>query len=205
MSVFEADGLTGAQVGKFSRGPVPSGYWVGNKAYSSADAAVAANTLYAAPWSVEETALYSQLGLRVTAGAVGSCKLGVYSDNAGPATLIAEVAVDIDTTTPGALAAAFASSVGLAAGSVVWLCACFSVTPTVRGYNPAGLQGSGFGWQFGSPLLGKWLDTSGNYVRVTRDAALAYVPATAFFPSSFGAFTFGAGSPGSPIIAALKA
>lgn len=205
--MLRGSGLTTSQAGAFLQAPMTSGRWTGPRVFSTANAAVAANTLYAIPFIPADTFTADQIGLRVATGAAGSAKAGIYTALTAtnlPDALVAECSTDMDTTATANVQAGFSANPMLTAGRLYWLAACFSVTPTIVCVNHAIAQNGGFVWVVGAPSIGAILANGVAPSRVTRDAALAYVGATAFFPASFGACTEGSGSPGSPVVAIRK-
>jgi hypothetical protein len=203
-SVF-GDGVTLGQAGRLQQATLPSQRWTGSRCFSVANAAIAANTLYASPFIPIETFTCDQLAVRIATGAAGNAKIGIYTSLASllPDALVVEANADIDTTSIASATVGLTSNPTLNAGQLYWLATCFSATPTMVCWNHGALQGGGFSWLVGSSAAGGFL-TTGGPMRVTRDAALVYVAASAFFPASFGAATEGAGTPGAPLVTVRK-
>lgn len=197
-------GQVKALAGAAVRPVLGSQVWDGNRAFSSADAAVLANTLYIAPWVCPETTSYDALQVRITTGTAGNCKLGVMKLNLTTlvAELVAETSGDLSTAAVTALVGTFPAPVPLEAGNLYGLCFVTDATPAVRGYNAGSIQGAGFSWLAGSTTAGKWNDSSGNYNKLVAD--LTYVTATPMLPAST-VMTYGAGAPGAPIMGIRKA
>jgi hypothetical protein len=182
-----------------------SGRWYGpDPGTLATNAAVAASTLYAYPALVPFQCTVQALALRVGTQAVGTGKMGIYRDAGGvPGALVAEVAADVDlNVAPANLTATFAANPTLAPGWY-WFASCFSAATAVPvTYSSAatlGTLGLFVGHSLPSGVLAN--GTTSATSRITRTAALTYVAATAFFPASFGAITYGTNTPGSPVIA----
>ena len=186
--------------------PMLSQRWTGPRCFSSVNAVVAANTLYACPFIPLETFTCDQLAIRVATGAAGSAKIGIYTSLATllPDALVAENTADLDTTSTSTLQGAFTSNPTLTVGALYYLATCYSVTPTMACWAHGVVQNGGFPWLIGAASASSWLVTGNAPVRITRTAALTYVAGSAFFPASFGAATEGAGTPGSPLVAVRK-
>jgi len=199
-------GVSVAQAGALLQAPMPSQRWTGPRCFSSANAVVAADTLYACPFIPSETFTCDSLGARIATGVAGNAKFGIYSALATllPDALLAEVSADSDTTSTATVTATFASNPTLNAGQLYYLASCFSAAPTVACWNHAIAQNGGFTWLIGASLPGTIVVNGGPPSRITRTAALPYVAATQFFPASFGAATEGSGTPGSPLLAVRK-
>lgn len=204
-------GLTAAQTveqaGALTQAALPSGRWTGQRCFSTANAAVAANTLYAGPFIPVADITVDQLAIRVATGSAGSGKIGIYTalPTLLPDTLVAEIAEDLDTTSTATLVGTFTANPTLRAGVLHWLATCFSATPTIVCWNHGVAQKGGFTWLVGSPVPTAWFSTGTATTRVTRNAALTYVPATQFFPATFGTATENNDTPGAPLVALRKA
>jgi hypothetical protein len=93
---------------------------------SASTAAVSANTAYAQPIFVVGTA--TRVGIEVTTGSAGTCRLGIYTNNNGvPGTLIVDAGA-VDTTSIALVEA----TINLPVRDWVWLVSVFSATPTCR-------------------------------------------------------------------------
>lgn len=182
-----------------------TGRWYGPEIGSQATtAAMAANTLYAYPIQIPIACTLQALAMRIGTQSVGLGKLGIYTNSAGlPASLVAEVTLDGDfNVAVTTLSYVFASNPVLTAGWY-WFASCFSAataTPVTYSSTP-GI--STLGNLIGHPTsIGVLATGTGNGAsRLFRTAALTYVAATAFFPASFGAVSYGTSTPGLPIIA----
>lgn len=90
--------------------------------------AVSANFLYYQPISV--SGLMTKIGIEVTTGAAGLCRLGLYTNNNGyPDRLILDAGT-VDTTSIALVEATISQQL---TGEWVWMAAVFNATPTVRG------------------------------------------------------------------------
>jgi hypothetical protein len=180
-------GITRAQAAAFSQAPVAAQEWMAPPNINGAPGAVTANLLYAAPWIAGQTCLVDQIATRVTTGAAGNVKLGLYSAAGNlPGSLLAENTADL-TTASAAVVIGTIAATQVVAGQQYWITACFSGAPTMFCYNTAA-YGGGYFWATGSlrnlpdPLL------LGGAFFLNR--ALTYVSGpTPFFPATFGAPT----------------
>lgn len=94
---------------------------------SSATSAMVADRLHYQP--IVLPGAVTRIGIEVTTGAAGTCRLGIYSNvNGLPGSLIVD-AGDVDTTNIALVEATIAVTLGT---EWVWLAANFSSTPTVR-------------------------------------------------------------------------
>jgi hypothetical protein len=108
---------------------------------STATVAAAANTLYYQPISVVGSV--NRIGIEVTTGAAGACRLGFYSNlNGLPSSLILDAGT-VDVTNIAVVEATIASMTFN--GEWVWLAAILDATPTCRCGAAAntGILGSG--------------------------------------------------------------
>jgi hypothetical protein len=101
--------------------------------------AILANNLYAQSFLLAAPATISGMEISVTTGSAGNLRMGIYDIEAdGTASLIAEIASAIDTTSTGDKSAAFAANVTLNAGYYVVMYVGNS-TPTFRANNTSPL------------------------------------------------------------------
>ena len=205
-SIFGDTGVSMGQAGALLQEPLPSQRWTGQRCFSVASTAIASNTLYAGPFIPTETMAADRVAIRVATGSVGSAKIGIYTalPTLLPGVLVAEITEDLDTVAAATLAGSFSANPQLVVGQLYWLATCFSATPTMSCWNHATAQNGGFIWPIGSAVAESFFITSRAPSRVTRTAELVYVPATQFFPLSFGAATEGSGTPGAPLVALRK-
>lgn len=107
--------------------PVPT------NAGSVSTAAVTAGRLYAVPFVAPETASLAAIYARVTAGATGNCRLGIYSASSSnlllPASLLADTG-DLSTAAAATIGAAISAE--LTRGTLYFFAAIFSATPTIQ-------------------------------------------------------------------------
>lgn len=207
MSVFGDFGITPAQAAAIAGGvmraaPLLPGEYDAPTIISSGNAAVAANTHYACPFIPRSTFVSDRGCLRVSTGAAGLCKLGIYAADPAtklPSTKLAEASTDIDTTSIALLEIGWLANPTLEVGRLYWLTSVFNATPTMLCWNHNTAQAGGFQTQVGYTTLASALSGTpvGRYsVALTYGAA-----ATPFLPASFGAGAYSSGLPGSPIIA----
>jgi hypothetical protein len=184
MSVM-GPGLTGAQVAAFRQVPVGVGEWLGTPCATANNAAVIADTLYVTPWIAPQSCNLDRIQTRVTSGAAGNAKMGIY-DAAGnlPGSLLAESTADLSTAATGFLIGTIPAT-PVVAGRLYWIGQCHSGIPQMQCFNAGTTQGSGYFWPVGSLRNSGDLWTSGGGVYVSR--ALTYVAGAPFFPSTFGA------------------
>lgn len=202
-SIWGGGGISISQAGTLQQAILPSQRWTGQRVFSVANSVIASNTLYAGPFIPTANMTVDQMAIRVATGLAGSGKLGIYSalTTLLPDALLGEITTDLDTTSIATVTGGFAVNPTLRAGTLYWLASCFSAAPTIFCWNHAVAQNGGFIWPVGSPTAAGWFANGNATSRVTRNAPLVYVPATQFFPASFGAATEGIGTPGAPVIA----
>ncbi|CAL4866977.1 hypothetical protein MMA231_01224 [Asticcacaulis sp. MM231] len=95
---------------------------------TTSNAAVTANRLYVVPVAVPYD-LTVALNVRVTTGASGTVRLGIYADNQGqPGALVVDAGT-LTTTTAGVLALAISQPLG---AGIYWLAAVFNAAPSVN-------------------------------------------------------------------------
>jgi len=182
-----------------------TGRWYGPQLGSQVtNAAMAANVLYAYPILVPTSCTLAGLAMRIGTQSVGTGKLGIYANASGvPGTLVAEATQDGDfNVAVTTLDYTFSANPALSAGWH-WFASCFSAataTPVTYSSAPAiSTLGNLLGHPSSIGVLAS--GTSNGASRLFRTAALTYVAATAFFPASFGAVSYGVNTPGMPIIA----
>jgi hypothetical protein len=95
---------------------------------SAATATVTINSLYAQPISVVGTV--NRIGIEVTTGVAGGCRLGLYSNlNGLPGTLLVDAGI-IDTTATAIVEATISDTI--LRGEWVWMVSVFSAAAVVR-------------------------------------------------------------------------
>lgn len=194
-----------AAVGALLRPAIDSTLWDGLRATSVTGGTLVANTEYGGLWTCPQTGYWDQMGLRITTGAAGNLKLGIHAIDPTNrfGTVLGETNTDISTASAGPVSAALITPAYLIAGTSYWLTAVTDAAPTMLCFNPSAPQGGGFSWQSGSPSVGKWADSAGNYTSVK--SPLTYVTGSAFLVPAASPASFGAGAPGCPIIGIRKA
>ncbi len=102
----------------------------------TSNVAVTANRLYMLPVIIPYDISIVAMGVRITTGASGNVRLGLYQDNQGhPGTLLYE-GVPISTSATGLSEVSLSQS--LSAG-VYWLAAVFNAAPTVNSHTGAAM------------------------------------------------------------------
>jgi hypothetical protein len=130
---------------------------------SATTAAVSANAFYCQPISVVGT--INRIGIEVTTGSAGLCRLGLYTNlNGLPGSLVLDAGT-VDTTNIAVVEATIADMV--MRGDWFWMGAVFNATPTVR-------VGT-----VGAAMLGGANTTSAGARCLTGAFAYAALPATA--------------------------
>jgi len=110
--------------------PTATNRWYTSPATISSATAVAmsANVIYYQPFNLTGMPI-DRIGINVTAGSAGLCRLGIYTNaNGAPGTLILDAGT-VDTTSIALVEATIATT--YLPGTWVWLCAVFNATPTV--------------------------------------------------------------------------
>jgi len=102
---------------------------------TTTNSAITANRLYMMPVMIPYDMTAVALALRVTTGAAGNARMGLYADNQGnPGSLLLDAGA-VDTATAGLLELTLSQP--LVAG-VYWLAVVFSAAPTVNAHTGAG-------------------------------------------------------------------
>lgn len=149
ITATQADGqgvtATAAQISEYTRATWPLHPGVRTSVYylaasvtpSSAVATVATNSIYYQPISLVGS--LNRIGIEITTGAAGACRLGLYTNNAGvPGTLILDCGT-VDTTSIAIVEATFAAQT--LKGEWVWMASVFNATPTCRAGVAGGQSG----------------------------------------------------------------
>jgi len=108
-----------------------NGYYVGflSTISTAATAALAANTLYATPFVVTDTATFTRIGINVTTLSTGGARLGIYNfANGVPTTLVLDAGT-VSVTSTGEKEITISQSLSAGAYMLVMLC---DGTPIVR-------------------------------------------------------------------------
>lgn len=183
---FFTGSVSRSQAGQFIQAPIASQEWFGTPLYFSALSAVSSNVLYTTPWIAPETCVIDQIAIRVSTGAAGNAKFGLYNASGNlPSSLGSENTADLSTAGSGIVAGALAAPVSVIAGNLYWPSVVFSGTPTCVCYNNTGIQVGGYHYPVGSlrNTANSWFVGGSFFVSQT----LTYVPGpTPFFPASFG-------------------
>jgi len=135
--VLTADGAGGSafEVLPVSANPLASGYAT-NRYYSggavdfdSGTTTVTANRMYGIPFIVSTAATFTRIGIRVSTGAAGDARLGIYNcSNGAPSTLV----LDCGTVSTSSIAEVEVTISQALSPGVYFLAAVFSATPGVR-------------------------------------------------------------------------
>ncbi|MBK1656945.1 hypothetical protein [Paracraurococcus ruber] len=194
---------------------VQSGKWLVPPVSAIATAAVAANTLYLSPLPVWEAMTLDRLGLRVSTGVAGNCKLGAYrwdATNQQFALVAGSETGVVLTNTAAVIVGTPGTSIVLTQPTLLWIASTFDATPTVTTWSAAAANGGGFQTFIaqdetaGAPNASV-LTTNGGFARLARTAALTWSGGAVTLPATIAAtdLTRAATSPGSPIGIARRA
>jgi hypothetical protein len=135
MGVVSATGVAETSPNQSNPGVRLNYYYLASSAVASATVAtVSANLLFCQP--VALVGQVNRIGIEVTTGAAGLCRLGVYTNNGtgAPGTLIVDAGT-VDTTSNAIVEAVIDLTLR---GEWVWLAAVFNATPGVRAGTSAG-------------------------------------------------------------------
>jgi hypothetical protein len=141
---------------------------------------VSADTLYAVPIPITQACMIASIGLRVTTGASGSARVGLYADDHGPGAKVAEGASAPSTGSAASIEVALTEPVALAPG-IYWL-AIHANAPVALQANAATERG--LTWLVGA--TGPYGSINNVIGGVTANAA---APFSAGLPSVFGAWS----------------
>lgn len=140
---------------------------------SSTAAAVVAGRMYMAPFNLPGLTI-DRIGINVTAGAAGNCRLGLYSNNNGVAGDLILDAGLVDTTN---IATVEATITAMVLPEWIWACALFEATPTCT----HGAIGGGSGSRIGA---GAFTGAPRNVIATQAYGALPSTPPSQSFSSS---------------------
>jgi hypothetical protein len=134
MGVVSSSGVAETSPNQSSPGVRLNYYYLASSVIASTTVATtSANLLFCQPIAL--VGQVNRIGIELTAGAAGLCRLGVYSNNNGfPGTLIVDAGA-VDTTSIALLEATIDLTLR---GEWVWLASVFNATPVCRTGTSAG-------------------------------------------------------------------